>query len=91
MPDNARIPTDPAAFSALLRADADRAMSGGIGYRRAVPCLPADPSPDHEVAYALHDVREAAARAYAAGATQGEVEATCEAGKQRAGDPHYAR
>ena len=71
-----------AEFSAMLRADADRAIAGGIGNRRPCPCLPANPSPDHEVAYALYDLREAAKHAHAAGATESEVEATCASGRR---------
>ena len=74
-----------AEFSAMLRADADKAVSGGVGSRRPCSCLPADPSTDHRVAYALSDVRDAAARAYSEGATTAEVEAACESGRMRGG------
>lgn len=74
----------PAEFSALLRADADRAVADGVGNRRPCPCLPADATDDHRVAYALYDLKCAAKAAFELGATQGEVEATCDAGRRSA-------
>lgn len=68
-------------FSALLQEDADRAIAGGEGSRRPCSCLPARPSRDHRVAFALGDVRDAARHAYEEGATDSEIERACALGR----------
>lgn len=70
-----------AEFSALLQADADRAVADGVGYRRPCACLPARPTTDNQVAYALYDVKMAARRAFEMGATEGEIASACESGR----------
>ena len=63
--------------SAMLRADADAAVAGGVGSRRPCSCLPANPTQDHRVAYALESLRHAARGAFEEGATESEVESVC--------------
>lgn len=70
-----------ADFSALIRADADFAVAGGVGNRRPCPGMPASPTSDHRVAYALYAVKTAAAGAFALGATDSEIEAACDSGR----------
>lgn len=65
-------------FSDEIRAEADRAVEGGVGHRRPCNCMPADPSADHKVAFELGDVRSAARRAKAAGATWSEIAAAAD-------------
>lgn len=60
-------------ISADIAAEAARATEGG--FRRPMNCLPANPSVDHQVAYALGDVADAVRRAVDLGATQDEMEA----------------
>lgn len=59
-------------LSKSIQRDADRAVAGA----RRKPCngLPANPSNDHRVAFALGDVRRAAENAARLGATDEELE-----------------
>lgn len=71
-----------AELSRLIRADADAAVSGGVGARRPVHAMPANPTEDHRVAFALGDVRDAVCAAYDAGATESEIERACLIGRK---------
>lgn len=62
-------------LAAILRADADRAAAGGPGHRRPCNSMPADPTDDHRVCFALADVESAVRGAVSLGATEDELEA----------------
>lgn len=61
-------------FMEISRQIADQAASGGPGNRRATNYLPANPSSDHRVAFALGDVLTAMEGAVELGATRYELE-----------------
>lgn len=67
----------------MIRAAADRAVAGGVGARTPCSSLPARPTQDYKVAYALSDVRDAAQRAYAKGATESEINNACNLGRRK--------
>ena len=62
------------SISDEIRNDADQAVAGGRGFRRPCAGLPAGPTEDHRVAFALHDVVMAIRGARDEGATREEVE-----------------
>lgn len=72
-----------AELSRLIRADADAAVSGGIGNRRPCSAMPFPPTDDHRVAYALGDVRTAVRGALELGATESEIELACLLARRR--------
>ena len=66
------------SFSEEIDAEVARAIAGGVGRRLPCNCMPANPTADHQVAFELGDVRSAARRANAAGATWSEIAAAAD-------------